>query len=63
MTFHEEEGGDFKADGSVTFDIAVSPVSPEPRLLPNEDRVNLRIVCWKDGYKVMMEPWDQSKRG
>lgn len=61
--YHDPQSGDFKVDGGVTFDFVVCPVSSEPRLLPNEDRVNLRAVSCKYGYKVMIELRDQSKRG
>ncbi len=60
---HREGGGGFDVDVAVTFDFPASPVSSEPRVLPSEERVNLRTVSLKDGYKVMMEPRDQSRRG
>lgn len=63
ITNHGEGGGGFNVDMAVTFDFPASPVSSEPTVLPSEERVNLRTVSLIDGYKVMMEPRDQSRRG
>lgn len=62
-TNHGEGGGGCTLDGGATFDFSVSSASLDPRVLPSEERVNLRRVLLIGGYKVMMELRDQSTRG
>lgn len=59
---YKEGDGGFKVDGDVTLDFPVSSVLSES-VVPREERVNLRMVWLKDGYNVMMEFWDQLRRG
>lgn len=56
------EDGDVGDEG-VELDFSLLSGRSEPRLLPTEDRVNLRTFSRNDGYKDLTELWDQSMRG
>lgn len=56
---HGETGEGFNVDKGVTFKVSISSVL----FMSREVCVNLRMVPLKDGFMVMMEPRDQSRRG